>query len=406
VPSSGPATVRAATGAPIPVGFIYVNAAEASNYTGSVGTGLKTADMKAVFQLLVDDVNAHGGVLGHLIRPVYHQVSLTDTDNQISASSCEAFTHDTKVFAVLSGWSWAPLDECLQRAGVVQVSTNALHVTAEYRGLPLVAEPPAIALDRFGEVLAASLVKGGFFAPKPAKIGVLFHDTAQWRTALASFKATLRGSGLEVADEFAVSPPQGETDQGNVAAQMQAAVLRFNTDHITHVLFFERNAYMAGLFALNAEQQQYRPRYGYHSYEPLTNIAANVPASQLQTSMFMGWWPGGDTLDETQYPAAGRECLRLLRSNQITIQTGNEHIQTMQLCESVYFFRGVLTAGGEVSGAGFVRGLARTATSYEPRSTFTIRLDAAHRDGVAGVRMGGYDGGCACFVYRTPVSVV
>jgi hypothetical protein len=163
---------------------------------------------------------------------------------------------------------------------------------------------------------------------------------------------------------------------------------------------------MAGLFALNAEQQQYRPRYGYHSYEPLTNIATNVPANSLRTSMFMGWWPGGDTLDETQYPAAGRACLQLLRHHQVVIETGNEHIQTMQLCESVYFFDDILTAAGQVSPSGFVQGLSTAATSYSPRSTFSVRLDAAHRDGVHAVRMGGYDVGCSCFVYRTPIAPV
>jgi hypothetical protein len=390
-------------GGSILVGFIYVDQASSSAYTGSVGKGLETADMKKIFGILVDDINAHGGAAGRKLAPVYHRINLTDTESEIAASSCDAFIHDTRVFAVLSGWSWAPLDRCLQQAGIVQVSTNGLHVTSEYPSLPLSAEPPAIALDRFGRVFASQLVKAGYFTPSPVKLGVLYHDTPQWRSALKELKSVLQASGISVAEEVAVTPPQSETDQGGVASQMQSAVLRFNTRRVTHVVFLERNAYMAGLFGLNAETQGYRPRYGYHSYQPLTNISANLPAAQLRSSVFMGWWPGGDTLAESQYPEAGRACLKLLRSKGVEITTGNQHIQSMQLCESLYFFQSVMNKGGAATAAGFVQGLRGIGTSYAERGTFNVKVDATHRDGAYAVRMGGYDTGCSCFVYRTSV---
>ena len=67
------------------------------NSTPRVRVGV--GDQKAISQVFVDDLNAHGGILGRKIQPVYQ--NYCPIGNSQALALCTSMTEDQKVFAVL-----------------------------------------------------------------------------------------------------------------------------------------------------------------------------------------------------------------------------------------------------------------------------------------------------------------
>ena len=59
-------------------------------------------DQQGVFQALVDDLNANGGILGRRVEPVYDYYSPISADD--ATRSCTVLTQDNEVFAVVLGF--------------------------------------------------------------------------------------------------------------------------------------------------------------------------------------------------------------------------------------------------------------------------------------------------------------
>src|SRR2546423_1258149 len=88
----------------INIGLLYtVNGGAANAAIGA--KGITQGDQKANDQILIDDINAHGGVLGHKLVPVFHALDATDpstTDAKFQAP-CDDLTQDHKIFVSFSG---------------------------------------------------------------------------------------------------------------------------------------------------------------------------------------------------------------------------------------------------------------------------------------------------------------
>src|SRR5437763_937118 len=67
--------------------------------------GITQGDEKANDQIVIDDINAHGGVAGRKIVPIFHGLDATSTntlDSQYQAA-CDDLTQYHKVFAAFAG---------------------------------------------------------------------------------------------------------------------------------------------------------------------------------------------------------------------------------------------------------------------------------------------------------------
>ena len=87
-----------------------------------------------------------------------------------------------------------------------------------------------------------------------------------------------------------------EVDVG-AGSESQAETLRFASAHVTHVLSLPPIEADQALFMQNAEQQRYRPRYGFTSYSLPLTVQQNpqvVPRAQLVGTLGVGWEPTND----------------------------------------------------------------------------------------------------------------
>ena len=122
-PVAGPAAIRlgpGVTATTIRVGIIHSDNANAANEAyGVKGTG-ESLDPKRLFRIVFDDLNAHGGIAGRRVVPVFANVDGNTAFESSMQSVCSAFTEDTQVFAVLAGYFVNDtLRDCLDRHGVV-----------------------------------------------------------------------------------------------------------------------------------------------------------------------------------------------------------------------------------------------------------------------------------------------
>src|SRR5271155_1003852 len=123
------------------------------------------------YKVLIDNLNAHGGILGHPVEPVYYTVNLlsSETGAEIEQQMCTLWTQDHKVSAVLLNSSYTDLTlSCLNKAdiftlGVGGSTTQNGETAATYADFPLYASAGRINFTRLGSVYINGLVASGFF---------------------------------------------------------------------------------------------------------------------------------------------------------------------------------------------------------------------------------------------------
>jgi len=417
--SASSAWSAAVPAGPITIGFVYLK--NAQQQLSSVGAKNLVPDMKAGEEALVNDLNAHGGLNGHQIRAVYapFDASSTTPANEWT-NICTAFTQDTHVFAaVVPGSNDPAFARCLSRANVIEVSTLlTTEGQADFAAAPLLVEPASFNLDRLAEIEPRQLVAQGWLAnrddagvgidPKP-RIGVVVFDKPGFREAYANhLKPAFAALGAPVVDVEYV----GDSADA-LGSQLSSIVLRFAQDGINHVTFLTSTGLAPGLFMLHATQQQFKPRYGFSSQDGIGVVIEDEPdpKGQLHQAVLTGWFPQADVKDyrapENAQPRQS-ECLALMLRNRVQESDGNSAGIDGYMCDSVWFLRDALRAGGAaVSVESFLDGVDRLAGSYRPATTFATSVSRSHRDGGAQIRHAAFRESCPCFTYTSkgiPVS--
>ncbi|MCU1594583.1 MAG: hypothetical protein JWO12_1975, partial [Frankiales bacterium] len=373
---SGPSAKgsAAAAKAPLLVGIPYVDQSQSSTFTGAIGAGLATADDKAIYTLLIKNLNARGGVNGHKVVAVFHRVDPTQNSADYSAAACADFTQDHHVSVVFIAFS-LDLDRCVIKAGAAVIGNDPSGVNrADYAQLKYVLQPDAIALDQLAELQASEFTAMGLFSsPTPAKVGILYFDEPHYIAAEKVLEAGLAKRGVKVVDREAFHYVASTQDVGQTESQINSAVLRFQADGVTQVLGVETNAWLIGFFGVHAASQSYYPRYGFTSDEVLTNVQSNVPAKELKNSLFIGWTPAYDTADVSVYPNAAKSCLTVMKNNGMDMSTGNERSSALTDCDNLNYLATALTAGGEpLSRDRLLAGAKALGTSFAPADTYIV----------------------------------
>jgi len=379
-------TVKIGLGYPTNLSAAYA-AFGANNLTGS--------DWKVWIAPIVDWVNAHGGIGGRTVVPVYHATDPESGTFQSQAQqACTAFTEDDHVFAVVGTVIADNEYDCLaqkntpflaQTAVLTDQSTLTTHPGLVYQPFMITSQRLGVWLD--------SIVSQHFFSPT-AKTGLLEVDTpAYHHFADTVIKPRLAANAIKLSDEIAFGVPSSAASAGDLFAQAGSAVLRFRSEGITHIVLSPTGGAIPFVFMQAAESQKYRPRYALNSLEVPAFVTQNVPVAQLHGSLGVGWLPASDVFyKEVVHGVNPAEDL----CYKITKRNGDE---VKRYCDGLFFLKAALDHNPDFSVAGLRATVESMGTSFDSPWTFGTRFGPGRYDGASEVRPLAYVDACNCYRY-------
>ena len=382
-------TVKIGFGYPMNLSAVYA-AFGANNLTGD--------DWKSYIGPIVTWMNAHGGLAGRAIVPVYHGTDAENGTFQSQAESeCAAFTQDDHVFAVVGEIIADNQADCYARANTPFLAQTAVLVdhTTYDRHPGLVYQPFMISAERQGFWID-NLVAQKYFTAG-AKVGLLEMDNGVYhRFADTVIKPRLAAHGIQLADEYAFTPPDSAASAGGLFAQANNAVLRFRAENITHVILSPSGGEIPFVFMQSAESQGFRPRYALNSLEVPAFVTQNAPVAQLTGSVGTGWLPASDLYyKEIAHGVNPAEDLCYA----ITKRNGDE---VKRYCDGLFFLAAALQKAPEFTAAGLRAGAEALGTSYNSPWTFATRFGPGRYDGARQVRPLAFVPACSCYRYTGP----
>jgi hypothetical protein len=380
---------RGVTDTSIKIGLVSVDSralnaiggAVAGNPDGSV----TDSDVNKAYAAVIDWINAHGGIAGRTIEPVFHLSNLNNAATasgrqQEAQAACATWTEDNEVFAFV-GMQDELILECAKRTRTPVFSGWITNAYVSERGFQEMAEywyaPDNFTADRRDAAVARFLAAHGFFG-EGAKVGIMVEDRPMSiESADRSLKPALAAAGVEPVVEIHY-PDAIESPWANYILQLQSA-------GVTHVVFgASAGGVFPGLFMMRAaEDQRYRPAWGMGSDNTPDGLITlgNVPRAQLEKLLAMGWVPEADVSDATAAGENGRQCREALQA------VGEP--EDAELCLDILFFlRDAFAQAAEVSTAGLAAATARLGNGYSAPSTHggLSSFGARNHDGVSIVR--------------------
>ena len=403
------------------------NSKAAAAALGASGQGVGGGDAEAQYNIIINDINAHGGVLGHKLKPLIYHYDATSTESidQQESAACAYWTQDNKVLAVAAGDGTQSntLLSCLNKAGALQVyeefSSSDL---STFQHFPYYVEIGSLDADRMAAVWPSQLKAQGYFAGwdyntgtpskvTPVKIGIIsFDDAVSTRAVTSYLEPALKAMGYTY-EYSRVLFPTGEADNGTSISQIQNVVLKFRSDNVSHVLPVESlGAGIGGFFARGASGQRYYPRFGLNSGNGAqVLVGAGVwPSDELAGSMGYGWIPLADVSyadDPTNGPdsnASRQHCVKLMRDHGQTVNDAITERQVVEACDQLYFLADSLRRGGALNRNAFLQSVNALGPGFIAGDTFSTFFSSNRHDGVATGRPFTYAASCTCFRYSGP----
>lgn len=424
IPSTGPGFPPGVTASSVYVGFVYDKNADGANSAVGIGT-ITHGDSRANTRAILNDINAHGGVGGRKILPVWASSDSTSnqTLDQQDAAVCDQFTHDKpRVYAVVEALREA-YRQCLTKAGVLMLNDSLPAAgEAELRRAPTYIEQGYPNVDRLARYYVTSLVQQKYFTPwdtvnaQPAptgvvKVGILTVDDTVFSKAVDSYLVpALKRLGYTPIVEK-VSPLQRLSDSGAQAASVKAAQLAFAANGVTHVIPFETNGNLSTFFLPTARSQAYYPRYGVYTGSASEALLESgvVEQKQMNGAVGFGWVPAIDLKAADNSPNgrysndSRRHCLQVMKANGITFDSGNAEAIALNTCASLYLLKATLDrTPSAVAPASFIATLQSLGTSYQSAGGVGEDFRPGVQDPPNKVYDWGYLPACGCFRYSGP----
>lgn len=431
-PSSAPLATQATTGlgvtaTTISLGFGYSSDGDAANAAIGAG-GITQGDEQANSKALVDEVNAHGGVAGRRIVPVFHAYKLTSTETGSSQddAACQDWTVDHKVLAVFSSSLSDNLVACLKKAGVVYVKGGVIAdadatFLRQYSNEILLS---TLSIDRIFADQVGSLVRQKYFSgwntltgaagSAAVKVGVLTYDTPSFDRALRKvlLPALARaGHAPASVDVIQVHRGQQQSDTAPTAAQLKSATLRLQQDGVTHVVLGDASGLILEFFGSNAQTQRYYPRLGVSSGAGVQVIhdAGLVNDQQVNGMSGNGWLPTLDIPADAGNAYANsetRRCLDIMkRRTGQTYTTTNAATIALYDCDGMFLFQQAMRLAPSLTPAGLLSGLGSIQHAYtSPVVGPTFLSPQQHDDAIRAWDLNWVQS-CRCVRYSSPHEV-
>jgi hypothetical protein len=396
-----------ATGPPVQLGLAWLDTAQANGAVTAVSGGAIGAfqgDQKIQAQALVDYMNAHGGLAGRKIEPVFWQLDLS---NQLTKSGrqqeaqkmCATFTEDNHVFAMLSGGVSLPehlIVDCAARTktplimgktdGMLYLSESKLAQVADYYYWP-----SGLSAERRERAVVAGLRRQGFLKPS-SRVGLLIQDDPYIKEGVEKgLKPALAAAGINVAAQ-AVYPDFIESPWQSYVLQMQTA----NVDFV-YFASTTGSAFPALLFMRSADSQHFEPQYGLGGDNSACGLVTlNAPEAQVKNAHAVGWNVGQDTC-ETPIVSPHDATCRAIWAKIGQPEYGNAN----SYCEGMFLLSDAL-GGSTVSVANLAKGVNALGKGQQSVWTYETFFAPDRHAAVGVVRDSNYRADCRCFRYTSP----
>lgn len=389
------------------IGFTYAENAGSANE--SIGfEEFSAGDPKRNHQVLVDHINATGGIAGRELVPVFHVFDEASNQSigEREQQTCATWTQDNEVFAGVLAAATDTLRQCMASAGVPLINSQGLGLSDDrtLADFPGTVEPTNLSLNPMAKLTVAGLDAEGYFAPDtpatPVRVGVITFDFPSFRRAVErDMVPELERRGLDVVGPVFVKWVERTSDAGEVSAQLSNTVLRFRSEGVTHVMIFDATAFLTVVFMTNAEPQGYRPNYGFNTQNGGQLLVGSVPEAQLAGTKQVGWIPMFDVLDVPEWPAQ-EACLRLYAEAGMEFDSKNAKGIALLTCDLYDVLRrGIENAPAPLGQRSVIAGFERLGTSFESALVKDVRLEPGRRYGVTTYRSSEYRTDCSCFRY-------
>ena len=391
---SGPTARRGGPQKPVAVGFQWLDTSSGTQGIDPQGK-IKLGDQVQQAKAVVQYINSRGGLAGRRIELVVHRTDYARTFTSKAAeieAACSAFTEDKKVaFAVLYT-NYTDLVRCLGKRGVVSFSNSYVSPRDVHDDSAHVS-PGNMSYQRGHVGMIKALHARGFFAS--GRVGVLYAENPDYRPVVADVGSVLKSLGVPY-QSF------GYNDESAAAGSrdMNAAVLRFRQDGVTHVLPVDLGGGGTFVFMNSAENQQYRPKYALSSANNVLSLQQLGNPSQLANSSALGWRVGEADSEQAQatsgHNATGKTCVGIMRNAGVDVGTYTTSFSAQSICDSFLSMKAASDRAGAV-GPAALPGVAGLGASYPSAMTFSTRFGPGRLDGATATRFLRWDRNCSCW---------
>ena len=370
------------------------------DYGAFGGKGTST-DQVPPTKAVVDYLNAHGGIGGRQIVPVFHEIDVTSGSFAEQAqTACTDLAEDKKVFLAISITDGSPQPACYAQHDVPYLDQRRfLADRTDVARFPshFYMVGRLVAGERWGKAFIDGIADQRFF-DGAVKLGIFRYDGAAWQRLMSNvIRPALAAHGVSITVEEAGPEPTSAADLSRLSGPMSNAILRFRSTGVNRVIFIETGGAAPFLFMPTAESQGFRPRYGLNSMNALYFLQSNDPPSQLHGSVAVGWYPSDDTNGVFRTNSAAEQlCIQIFRQ---TGQGAADLPETLGYCDTLFLVKRALEGAPSFTVAGFRAGLERLGTAYQPASTFASRFGPDRHEEADAARGMVFDDGCACFRY-------
>ncbi len=195
-------------------------------------------DQELIWNALIDDINANGGVKGRQLEPVFAKYN--PVLQATAEAACVALTEDVESFAVLGGFTGpaAPANACMAQKGVAQFSTSP--------DPTLAATVPWVSAEtsetRRLSLLGNLLVKNGTLEGK--KFGIAGYEAAK-ENVEANLLPLLAEAGFTPTATF-YSASDGSGGQAEIDAEVAVWYEKISAEGIDFMIYADDGAGFIG----------------------------------------------------------------------------------------------------------------------------------------------------------------
>lgn len=370
-------------------------------------------DARKPYNAMIEHINKQGGLFDREVVPLYYELdagSSTPIDQQEQAA-CSHWTEDNEVFGILSGGDI--LQECAERAGAIATFPIGASLPETFQTYPHYFETSGINLVRVGTVTVEGLHRQGYFGRDP-RVGIVAWDLPEYREALErGYVPGLKQKGITMATEPAyVSAPQTAGDLAATSADVNSAVLRFQTQDITHVFLLDGPAGLCGgaclttLFLRRADSQEYFPRYGFNgnNQAKIGQEQGLYPTRQLQRSVVVEWADADESYDEGYKLNQARErCYKLMRDAGVPMDNANRQAYARFACEEFWFFQMIESVLGRapLTSDNFMVALNKVGWGFSSPNAYGVHFSSTQHDALSAARNMKFVESCNCYEWSS-----
>jgi len=368
------------------------------------------SDIRDPMNAMIEEVNKSGGIAGRKIEPIYHnyEAASSQTIDQQDQAACARYTQDNKVFAILGDGDI--MQQCAEKAGAVLLTVTSTSLPEDFQRYPHFIEISGMNLIRVGNVSVTGLHREGYFSDG-AKLGLVTWDEPNYRDAVErGYLPALKKKGVKPATDTAyISSPQTADDLAAASADVNNAVLRFQSQGITHVMLIDgatplcRGGCLGILWTRRSESQNYRPRYGFNAGNAAKAAQEQglYPTEQLGGSIAVEWGDSDKFADQGWKLNKARErCYDIMRKRNVPMDNANKEADARTACEFIWFLQTVIDVelgNATITNDNFIAGVNALGWTYSSAMAYAVHFSATQHDGNSAARNMRFVDNCECY---------